>query len=284
LTLISQATGPSGSTINIDPHPQSNEERVVRSIFPSIPANINLSPSPTLIPTEAHVDRGFARPRKDFPPDMGGHKINMVSRGYTDGDPTYRQDTNHLCMTIDMNICSTPSGTRFRNEIFQAGQPVVVIGRGSKCQVILDGIIAKPGIGKTRSVINIWVNNDSVQVNGNKRSRWFYKGMYEVAYDGSKKGKGEYLPVPSGGGTSELHPELLKKTLVHVTGSHSEEVLPSWEFKTRDPKTAEAEIGTENTGGRRRHVKFIALRCIGWDHESWKIWTANREAREAGGG
>jgi len=212
---------------------------------------------------------------------MGGLRIAMVSLGYTENDPIYRRDANHLCMTIDMNICSTPSEKAHRrNKIFEAGQPVVVIGREEKCQLIIDAIVAKHRMGKTTSFINVWVNNDSVKVKGKNRSRWFYKGMYEVAYDGSKKGKGEYLPVPSEGGARELHAELLKKVLVHVKGPHSDEVLPSWDFSSRNSKGAEAEIQTENTGERRRHVKYVALRCIGWDHASWKIWTANREARE----
>lgn len=200
----------------------------------------------------------------------------MVNRGFRDSK--YAQHRNHLCMKGDLNICSTPDGGSLPKRSFPAGQPIVVIGRESKLKAILKGIDAIPKVGKTLSFINVWIGESK---------GWYYKGMYEVAYEGIRSGKVEYLPEStSGDQQAGIHPVLIEKIRAHATQNPKEarkktmkrvhEVLESWEFEARNISEVDDELERKNTGGRRRHVKYIALRCIGWDDESWKEWIAKR--------
>jgi len=269
--LEDAATDDNGEGSHVaSPRVQSPEEQLVRRIFPSLPADIDLSSPSHFSPSQAQLTTAFKRA------EIGGKQQSMINAGTADG--LYYKARNHLCMQADMNICSTPNGTRLRNPSFPAGQPMVVIGRESKLKAILKSIDAIPQLGKSRPFINVWIGEPK---------GWLYKGLYEVAYEGIKSGKVEYLAESASSGVQGgIHPELVEKIRAHATQNSKErskgsmervhEVLESWDFEARNLSEVDDELETMNTAGRRRHVKYIALRCIGWDEESWNEWIAKR--------
>jgi len=119
-----------------------------------------------------------------------------------------------------------------------------------------------------------------VQATGND---WRYMGDYVVAWNGSdEKGNYQYLDPPS----STVHETLKEKLEDHATsknqkGQWPERLLCDWDFKGKTWNQAEKELELPNRDGKRRHVKFLVLKCIGWDETSFEEWSRLR-AEESG--
>jgi len=188
----------------------------------------------------------------------------------------WAQNRNHLCIRTSLNLCklATSAGN---TRLFAPGEPIVIPIEISAAKVHKT-FIANPEVGKHRSVANVWIKDRN-------QDSWIYRGLYEIAYDGSEGDKVHYLPVPSGSEEkATIHAELRRLVEEHLDktskdSTTAQQVLEDWGFEARNQKAGLEEMGTRNEGDRRKHVKYIALRCVGWDEESWRIWTRKRNKR-----
>lgn len=206
--------------------------------------------------------------------DIGGNEQWMHNPG-TQGKQ-YAQHRNHLSITTTLNLCGFAASTGDTPRPFAPGEPIVIPIEIS-AQNVLAVFAPKPKLGKHRPVANVWIKK--------QENAWLYRGLYEIAHDGSEGEQVQYLPVPTGSkGKVGIHPELRRLVGEHLKKKSkdsrtAEQVLEDWGFEARDREAALVEMGTQDQGDRRKHVKFLALRCIGWDEESWKIWSGERNKR-----
>ena len=188
---------------------------------------------------------------------------------------------NNLCLLSDMNLCAFPSEDPKSSTPFRPGQPIVFTSHARKCLEVVEAISElgirkkgeiKPHNGpkKDKPFIHLFVQATT--------NDWRYMGDYVVAWDGSQeKGNYQYLDPPS----STVHEVLKEKLKDHATsknqhGQWPRELLGDWDFKATTWDQAEKELELSNDKGRSRHVKYLVLKCIGWDETSFEKWSEER--------
>lgn len=185
-----------------------------------------------------------------------------------------------------MNLCCFASDDPKSSTPFRPGQPVVFTSHAKECLKVVEAI-SETGIRKHGKIkLNTGPVKEKpfihlfVQATGND---WRYMGDYVVAWNGSdEKGNYQYLDPPS----STVHETLKEKLEDHATsknqkGQWPERLLCDWDFKGKTWNQAEKELELSNRDGKRRHVKFLVLKCIGWDETSFEEWSRLR-AEESG--
>ncbi|KAK4336344.1 hypothetical protein RTBOTA2_005119 [Rhodotorula toruloides] len=220
----------------------------------------DISP-PLSLAVPASLNRNFSRYQ------IGGPRIHMVSKGWKqsrEGAP-YDASQNFIALKPDWNLCGRDIGA--------LGEPVAILARKAKCNEVLNlGLAAQPRLGKQRPGAQVFIDQ------GN--ALWTYRGRYELAYDGREDANA--LPLPFGPGAFDrLHAvarDALGLRCRGKLGTNDQETLRDWGFEgaagtqiTLEMVRAQLNSSTKE----RTHVmRFLILRCTGFDDESRNIWAA----------
>uniref|UniRef100_A0A0K3CFR1 FGENESH: predicted gene_6.190 protein n=1 Tax=Rhodotorula toruloides TaxID=5286 RepID=A0A0K3CFR1_RHOTO len=196
----------------------------------------DISP-PLSLAVPASLNRNFSRYQ------IGGPRIHMVSKGWKqsrEGAP-YDASQNFIALKPDWNLCGRDIGA--------LGEPVAILARKAKCNEVLNlGLAAQPRLGKQRP----------------------------GAQDANA------LPLPFGPGAFDrLHAvarDALGLRCRGKLGTNDQETLRDWGFEgaagtqiTLEMVRAQLNSSTKE----RTHVmRFLILRCTGFDDESRNIWAA----------
>ncbi|GAA6023848.1 hypothetical protein JCM11491_006317 [Sporobolomyces phaffii] len=268
---VDRTPSPSPSPTPPPPPPYASvEEALVRTVFRTIPATTVLAPPADFAPAVADTQLDFKR----F--DLGGGLQVAVQAGTKD-DQWFRS-RNHLCIAnVAMNLCAHAKVP------FDAGQPIVFVSSQESCRDLVDAIAANPQLGKPKAFIHVWIQEPTGQ------RGWRYKGTYDVAHNGSQLSKVEYLAEarPDGTRNDDGDPTEVRRLVeAHAKPNpkkpgYAAMILQDWDFSARDGEGALAELGTDNTGTLERHLKYVALRNVGWDGESFAQWKQKRAERLA---
>lgn len=254
-----------------------SEDWIVRDTCTSIPPNVDLSPASDF---GAPASVPFRRS------DLTGDPTVTVHDGMGQVEPWDRLK-NNLCLTPDMKLYSMPPLGDEIEMVFRPGQPIVFISRADVCSEVAEAISTMKRVGKgaaTRYVHKVGKEWEFIHVFIRADARdWRYMGDYVIAWNGSNNSKHhETLD----GLCWESYLTLKTKFGVHAMSTDRSGYWPAgslkdWGFKAKNWTQAEKELQAPGFTRTRRHVKYLALRCIGWDETSMKSWTQNREKRLA---
>ncbi|GAA6044563.1 hypothetical protein JCM8097_006748 [Rhodosporidiobolus ruineniae] len=198
-------------------------------------------------------------------PEIGGNRQETFSRGTSEGP--YLPERNWACLKPDFNLFTLPVEGNAETQ----GRYVVFVGRLLKANQLLAALETDYHAEKTVPGIQVF----SYAGTGD----WRYSGRYVLAYDGASD-TSDAEPLPRGPGAWErLHPRLQYIFEQHASeDSTSAELLQSWGFRARTFAAAKAEMEREEKKGERLVMRYIVLRCDGFDEECYAVWEGKKRA------
>ncbi|GAA5826723.1 hypothetical protein JCM11251_002869 [Rhodosporidiobolus azoricus] len=202
-----------------------------------------------------------------------GNPQETESRGTSEG--TYSPHKNWLCLRPEQNICAASNGKYETNSI-TPGQPIVLFSKTDKH-------------GKIRTALGTAYHIDKLQEGAQRfvtegPYKWLYKGKYVLAWDGTTDETAEPLHRP-GKGWEGLHPFLRGAFAGHMERKKAgwrPQILRDWGFEARTFDGARRELDELGEGeedaksGRKRVMRYLALRCVGFDEECFGTWDGRR--------
>ncbi|BGP19612.1 hypothetical protein JCM10213v2_007707 [Rhodosporidiobolus nylandii] len=264
---------------------------LIRSSF-RLPASLDLSPPASFgVPSPETTNLRFWREH------LGGKPNGSVNEGTSGG--VYYPERNHLCLQMDMNVAGvhfllpTSEGGGEEEEVKEAiapGQPIAFVSNVRKTSALFEAVV-KAVKGKVGRGINVLVAERIGEGPWSGKAppnSWIYKGKYDLAYDGRS---GMVLDS-----SDPLHPEIERVLAAHgrsTKGGWNAEILSGagglgFTATEWDDGVRKKGAGTELKEAREREegkrvVRFIVLRCVGWDEECWRIWEGKRTGRKVEG-
>ncbi|GAA5867073.1 hypothetical protein JCM3774_004380 [Rhodotorula dairenensis] len=227
---------------------------------------------------------------------MGGGQqgaINMGSSGepvrrpgsteFKKTGPTiYDSSCDHLSPRAENNVC-LPDVATF-------GEPIVLLSDEGKLVKYKDALSAnrtvKKGDSKLRRGSHVFVSNWS--------SQWAYRGIHDVAYDGTRA---RAWQLPHGpGASSRIDPylkRLIESRLKRKAPGKDYPQLRAWGWRLRcitdrtkqtgkgakPIKVTPTQLWQELDSGKIKVViPFLVLRCVGFDQADFDVWEEARAA------
>lgn len=225
---------------------------------------------------------------------LGGSEQETINRGtrpkYGNTGPTiYDSSRDHLTLQMDSNIC-LPG-------VAAVGEPIVILSyeakdpknndkpKYNKMLRYKNALLAERAVGegesKSRGGSHVFLSNHDGQ--------WTYRGIYDLAYDGTL---GNALQLPYGpGASSRIDPYLqglLESRLKRKAPGNNFQLLRAWGWRLphipkdyvppeKGPKlqTTPEQLWEELESGKiKPRIPFLVLKCVGFDQADFKVWKA----------
>jgi hypothetical protein len=233
--------------------------------------------------------RSFARPH------LGGGQQGAINMG-THGERVYNPKTgkfdhsgpiiydsacDHLTLQDDSNVCLP------RTDAF--GEPIVLISDEAKLVTYKAALSTtrdsvRTGAPKSRRGSHVFVSN--------RRPMWAYRGIYDIAYDGTRS---EAWQLPYGpGASSRIDPHLrrmIESRLKLKAPGKNYPQLRAWGWRLpcipqgytppkKGPgliKVTPSQLWQELDSGKiKPKIPFLVLKCVGFDQADLDVWSAAR--------
>lgn len=190
----------------------------------------------------------------------------------------YDSACDHLTLQEDSNVC-LPNIDAF-------GEPIVLLSDEAKLAQYKQALLPKrsvdKGVSKARPGSHVFVSK--------RNARWAYRGIYDVAYDGTGMAAWQLPYGP--GASSRIDPHLRRliesRLKLKAPGKNYPQLRAwGWRFPSIPPdhdpkkhpkiKVTPSQIWQELDSGKiKPKIPFLVLKCVGFDQADFDVWSAAR--------
>ncbi|GAA5909997.1 hypothetical protein JCM6882_008423 [Rhodosporidiobolus microsporus] len=207
--------------------------------------------------------------------EIGGLEQHTICPGTSKGE--WHPERNFLCLKQPKNVCGDGSGISIA-----PGQPFVFVSLMDRHEKVKRAVGTGVHPDKTQRGIQVFVQE------GDTGGNWLYKAKYDIAFDGTTDETAEPVPLGAGegGSWSRLHPLLQSAFEGHMEPSKKKDwpskILTSWGFKARTFEDAQEELAAPAAAvdGRKRIMRYLVLRCVGFDEKCFEMWDKKRRGKK----
>lgn len=174
-----------------------------------------------------------------------------------------------------MNLCGV------NGEPERPGHPVVLFSKSSICNDLVLAESIAVHRSKTRRGINVFVT-------GPRSNDWRYLGEYNIVHEGITDNAAE--PIPTGvDARAKMRPEVRALFDGHINRKGDKgvtwrpQVMPDWGFEGKR-HTYEEALEQQKKGKSRLVMRYVVLKCVGFDEASFETWAKARGDYKGGRG